>query len=107
MIWANLGFRALLRPDNIADYAGGWTGEDSGRSLFDLPITVQHTEESLCLAHIYAVAGMAGVNFSVKYIYDYGVDGQFSARPIRISGTLERQGRRWVLSHPQGFSVPQ
>lgn len=44
-----------------------------------MPITEQHTEESLCFAHIYALAGIAGVNYSVKKTYDYGVDGQFSA----------------------------
>lgn len=44
-----------------------------------MPITEQHTEESLCFAHIYALAGVAGVNYSVKKTYDYGVDGQFSA----------------------------
>lgn len=43
-----------------------------------MPITVQHTEESLCFAHIYALAGIAGVNYSARR-YDYGVDGHFSA----------------------------
>jgi hypothetical protein len=49
-----------------------------------LSITEQHTEESLCFAHIYALAGVAGVNYSVKKAYDYGVDGQFT--PIAIRG---------------------
>jgi hypothetical protein len=43
-----------------------------------LPITEQHTEESLCLAHIYALAGVAGVNYGIRKGYDYGVDGQFN-----------------------------
>jgi Domain of unknown function (DUF4365) len=42
-----------------------------------LPITEQHTEESLCFAHIYAVAGVAGVNYSAQR-YDYGIDGKFN-----------------------------
>lgn len=42
-----------------------------------MPITEQHTEESLCFAHIYAVAGVAGVNYSVNR-YDYGIDGKFT-----------------------------
>jgi hypothetical protein len=44
-----------------------------------LPITEQHTEETLCIAHIYALAGVAGVNYAVKKAYDYGVDGQFTS----------------------------
>lgn len=50
----------------------------SPRAKIQLSITKQHTQETLCLAHIYAIAGMAGVNYSIKYVYDYGVDGQFS-----------------------------
>jgi hypothetical protein len=42
-----------------------------------VPITEQHTEESLCFAHIYALAGIAGVNYSA-HRYDYGIDGQFT-----------------------------
>ena len=37
---------------------------------------VQHTQETLCMSHIYALAGMAGVNYTVDR-YDYGVDGRF------------------------------
>jgi len=48
-----------------------------------LPITVQHTQESLCMSHIYALAGMAGVNYKVDR-YDYGVDGQFT--PVTVRG---------------------
>jgi hypothetical protein len=42
-----------------------------------LPITEQHTEESLCIAHINALAGVAGVNYGVQRHFDYGVDGHF------------------------------
>jgi len=42
-----------------------------------LSITEQHTEESLCFAHIYALAGVAGVNYRANR-YDYGIDGQFN-----------------------------
>jgi hypothetical protein len=30
------------------------------------------------MAHIYALAGVAGVNYFVQKTYDYGVDGQFT-----------------------------
>ena len=49
-----------------------------------MPITEQHTEESLCFAHIYAVAGVAGVNYSANR-YDYGIDGRFT--PVVRRGT--------------------
>lgn len=52
-------------------------------------ITEQHTEESLCFAHIYALAGVAGVNYSANR-YDYGVDGHFI--PVR------RRGNRFIDS---------
>lgn len=42
-----------------------------------LPITEQHTEESLCIAHIHAVAGVAGINYGVRRTFDYGIDGHF------------------------------
>jgi hypothetical protein len=63
-----------------------------------LPITEQHTEESLCLAHIYALAGVAGVNYAVKKIYDYGVDGQFSA-------VVSRGNRRIDSGFPLDFQA--
>lgn len=40
-----------------------------------MPITMQHSQECLSLAYIYALAGMAGVNISIDRVYDYGVDG--------------------------------
>lgn len=49
-----------------------------------MPITEQHTEESLCFAHIYALAGVAGVNYSANR-YDYGIDGHFI--PVKKRGT--------------------
>ncbi len=53
-----------------------------------MSITEQHTEESLCFAHIYALAGIAGVNYSAQR-YDYGVDGQFSAIVRRRSRLVD------------------
>jgi len=49
-----------------------------------VPITEQHTEESLCFAHIYALAGVAGVNYSANR-YDYGIDGHFI--PVKRRGS--------------------
>jgi hypothetical protein len=61
-------------------------------------ITVQHTQESLCRAHIYALAGMAGVNHAYDPAHDYGVDGQFD--PVAIRGN-----RRVVSGHPIAFQA--
>jgi hypothetical protein len=41
---------------------------------------------------------MAGVNFSVKYIYDYGVDGQFSA-------VVTRGNRLVATGYPLDFQA--
>ena len=41
-----------------------------------MPLTIQDAKEIMCLAHIYAIAGMARVAFSAD-IKDYGVDGTF------------------------------
>lgn len=68
------------------------------RRALVLPITTQHAQESLCLAHIYAVAGVAGVNFAVKNVYDYGVDGQFSA-------VVSRNGRLVNSGYPLDFQA--
>ena len=56
-------------------------------------ITREHTKEALCLAHIYATAAVAGVNFSAQ-VFDYGVDGSFE--------TVVKQRWGWV---PSGFSL--
>ena len=56
-------------------------------------ITPEHIKEALCLAHIYATAAIAGVNFS-HTVFDYGVDGSFEA--------IVKQRWGWV---PSGFSL--
>lgn len=63
-----------------------------------MSITTQHTEESLCVAHIYALAGMAGLNYAIRYFFDYGVDGQFS--PVTV-----RNGRRVNSGYPLDFQA--
>ncbi len=55
-----------------------------------MPITIQHTEESLSVAHLHALAGMAGLNVNVARDFDYGVDG--SLYPV------VRRGNRLVES---------
>jgi len=67
-------------------------------SRFALSITIQHTQEILCLSHIYAVAGMAGVNLSVSHVFDYGVDGQFT--PV-----VARNGRLVNSGYPLDFQA--
>ena len=63
-----------------------------------MSITTQHTQESLCLAHIYAVAGVAGVNHDYRPAHDYGVDGQFDP-------AILRGNRRIVSGHPLAFQA--
>lgn len=64
-----------------------------------LSITIQHVQESLCLAHIYALAGMAGVNSKIQDTYDYGVDGHFNVVVQRPNG------RRAVSGHALDFQA--
>ena|SRR5947209_6829729 len=63
-----------------------------------MPITTQHTQESLCLSHIYALAGMAGINYAIRKVYDYGVDGQFNT----VKG---RTGRKVDSGVPLNFQA--
>jgi hypothetical protein len=53
-----------------------------------MPLTWQHIQETLCLSHIYAVAGMAGVDYRIDHKFDYGVDGEF--RPVVMHGKRRR-----------------
>jgi hypothetical protein len=76
------GFAAFVTiPDTLARLA-------AGPEALVLPITEQHTEESLCFAHIYAVAGVAGVNYSAQR-YDYGIDGRFTLVANRGNRRIE------------------
>ena len=61
-------------------------------------ITQQHTQESLSRAYIHAVAGCAGVNFSLGAEFDYGIDGTF--RPVSIRGS-----RRIETGFPLDFQL--
>jgi hypothetical protein len=61
-------------------------------------ITIQHTEECLCAAHIAALAGMAGAALGVHHFHDYGVDGQFD--PV-----IERGTRRVISGFPLPFQA--
>ena len=52
-------------------------------------ITPQHQKERLCLAHIGAIAGMAGV-IAEPADLDYGMDGTLKeARSVRQNGKVE------------------
>ena len=48
-----------------------------------MAITVEHTKENLCAAHIYALAAMAGTGLTSPEVHDYGVDGTFQDVLIR------------------------
>lgn len=72
-----------------------------------MPITEQHTEESLCLAHIYALAGVAGLNYSADK-FDYGIDGHFyevvsrGSRLVNSGFPLDYQAKAtvdWALAN--------
>lgn len=49
-----------------------------------MPITEQHTEERLSIAHVQAIAGVAGYLAAFDPPLDYGVDGHF--HPVRRIG---------------------
>jgi hypothetical protein len=63
-----------------------------------LSLTIQHIQESLCRAHVQAVAGMAGVIYQPRDSYDYGVDGQF--HPVIMRGN-----RPITSGHPLDFQA--
>lgn len=59
-----------------------------------MPITVEHTKENLCAAHVYAICASAGVLLGKAHVHDYGVDGSFN--------TVVHRGTRRVVS---GFGL--
>lgn len=59
-----------------------------------MPITEQHTEECLSIAHIQAIAGAAGYIAECRPPLDYGVDGRFHS--------VQRRGNRFVA---EGFPL--
>lgn len=63
-----------------------------------LSITLQHTQENLCRAHIQAIAAMAGVNLGMSREQDYGIDGHFD--PVIIE-----DGRRVESGFPISFQA--
>jgi hypothetical protein len=63
-----------------------------------LSLTIQHIQESLCRAHIQALAGMAGVIYEPTSSFDYGVDGRFQSVVIRGN-------RRISSGHPLEFQA--
>ncbi|WP_353959553.1 DUF4365 domain-containing protein [Methylobacterium adhaesivum] len=54
--------------------------------------TVQHTQESLSVAYVHALAGMAGVNLVDSRAHDCGVDGSFRPVIIRANGRRVESG---------------
>lgn len=63
-----------------------------------MPITVQHTKENLCAAHIYAICASAGVLLGGAHVHDYGVDGIFNT-------VVHRGIRRVVSGFPLDFQA--
>ncbi|MEM5584662.1 DUF4365 domain-containing protein [Roseibium sp. AS2] len=55
-----------------------------------MPITIEHTKENLCAAHIYAICASAGVLLGHAHVHDYGVDGSCN--------TVVHRGKRRVVS---------
>lgn len=53
-----------------------------------MSITEEHTKETLSVAYVTAVAGLAGANLGY-YLHDYGVDGNII--PVKIVGKRRRQ----------------
>jgi len=57
-----------------------------------LSITIQHTKEQLCNAHLTAIACRAGVNLHLHTgVNDYGVDGTFRSVTIDESSNGSRR----------------
>lgn len=54
--------------------------------------TIQHAQESLSVAYVHALAGMAGVNLVDSRAHDYGVDGTFRPVVIRQDGRRVESG---------------
>lgn len=63
-----------------------------------MPITVEHTKENLCAAHIYAICASAGVLLGNAHVHDYGVDGTFNS-------VVHRGKRRVVSGFPLDFQA--
>lgn len=63
-----------------------------------MPITVEHTKENLCAAHIYAICASAGVLLGNAHVHDYGVDGVFNT-------VVHRGTRRVVSGFPLDFQA--
>src|ERR1700721_1870839 len=79
--------------------AGAWQDDDTRRAE-TVSITIQHTKECLCIAHITALGGSAGLNFSARPVFDYGVDGDF--RLVQI-----RDGRRAETGFSMAYQQSQ
>lgn len=64
-----------------------------------MSITIQHTKEQLCFAHLTAIAARAGINLHIHGgANDYGVDGTF--RSITID-----QGTNGLRRRETGFGI--
>lgn len=57
-----------------------------------MSITIQHTKEYLCRAHLQALAGSAGLNLILERGHDYGVDGTFRTVVRRPDGRRTEDG---------------
>jgi len=63
------------------------------RGHVELSITIQHTKEQLCFAHLTAIAAGAGVNLHIHGgANDYGVDGTF--RSVTVDQDANGSRRR-------------
>ena len=63
-----------------------------------MPITIEHTKENLCAAHVYAICASAGVLLGNAHVHDYGVDGVFNT-------VINRRARRVVSGFPLDFQA--
>ncbi|HTF62133.1 MAG TPA: DUF4365 domain-containing protein [Edaphobacter sp.] len=57
------------------------------------------------MSHIYALAGMAGLNYSVKQEYDYGVDGQLNLVTMRKDASKPGGFRRVSTGYALEFQA--
>lgn len=88
----DLKFTRRLNERQAARHSAVRSGcSAESRAGGSLSITIQHTQEKLCFAHIYALAGVAGVNHTTN-AHDYGVDGQFTEVKLRPNGGKTNSG---------------
>jgi hypothetical protein len=95
-----VGLTVVVLSSDFVTLSPGGTGlifrvtPFQSRDRVELSITIQHTKEQLCFAHLTAIAARAGVNLHfLGGANDYGVDGTFRSVTVDrdASGSRRRE----------------